>query len=289
MDVKFDCALCSINGVLNLFRKELIEEKYQEPIFKAIMEYYSHVDYSLTSTDINREVKNIICRISGLKDPFKPLKEKVNAKALEFYNKFAPEIKINNDFDKAMRLAIAGNIIDFGPGHDFNIESKINEVLNADFPINDSKELYESIKNAKSILYIGDNTGEIVFDKLFLEIINHDNVTYVVRKSPILNDSTRDDAEWIGIDKLANVITTGDDAPGVILGHVSDEFMKYFNSADLIISKGQGNFEGLLNVKDKNLFFLFTVKCKLISQILGIPIGKSVIKSASKKFTSIKK
>lgn len=281
MNVKFDCALCSINGVLTLFKKGLIEEKYQEEILKEIMKYYSTVDYSLPSTTINRGVKNIVCKISGLTDPFKPLKEEVNHKAFEYYKKYEKSVKEDkNAWQKAMRLAIAGNIIDFGPTHKFDIEKKIEEVLQADFPIDDSEKLFEEIKKAKSILYIGDNTGEIVFDKLFLEVINHKNVTFVVREKPILNDSTMEDALWIGIDKLAKVITTGDDAPGVLLDSVSNEFMEYYNNADLIISKGQGNFEGLGHITDKNLFFLFTIKCKLISEMLNVPIGKSIVKCA---------
>jgi len=284
MNTKFDCTLCSINGVLNLFKNGLIEEKYHEEILKEVMKYYSSVDYSLPSTTINRGVKNIVCKVSGLTDPFKPLKEKVNNKALEYSNKYEKTVKEDkNDWQKAMRLAIAGNIIDFGPTHNFDIEKKIEEVLKADFPIDDSEKLFEEIKNAKSILYIGDNTGEIVFDKLFLEVIDHSNVTFVVREKPILNDSTTEDAIWIGIDKLAKVITTGDDAPGVLLDSVSEEFLSHYNSADLIISKGQGNFEGLGHITDKNMFFLFTVKCKLISEILNIPIGKSVVKSAGRR------
>jgi len=281
MNVKFDCALCSINGVLNLFKKGLIEEKYQEEIFKELMEYYSTVDYSQRSTTINREVKNIVCRVSGLTDPFKPLKDKVNNKALEYYKKYEAAVKDDKDsWQKAMRLAIAGNIIDFGPTHNFDIENKIEEVFSAEFPIDDSESLFKEIKKAKSILYIGDNTGEIVFDKLFLEVINHSNVTFVVRERPILNDSTMGDALWAGIDKLAKIITTGDDAPGVLLENVSAEFLNHYNSADLIISKGQGNFEGLGHVTDKNIYFLFTVKCKLISESINVPIGKSIVKSA---------
>lgn len=158
MNVKFDCALCSINGVLNLFKKGLIEEKYQEEIFKELMEYYSKVDYSQRSTTINKEVKNIVCRVSGLTDPFKPLKDKVNNKALEYYNKYEKSVKGNVDpMQKAMRLAIAGNIIDFGPTHNFDIETKIEEVLTAEFPIDDSGKLFEEIKKAKSILYIVKN------------------------------------------------------------------------------------------------------------------------------------
>jgi len=245
------------------------------------MDYYSKADFSLPSTTLNRGVKNIVCRVSGLKDPFKPLKEQVNKKALEYYNKHESSVKTDkNALQKAMRLAIAGNIIDFGPTHNFDIDKKIEEVLEAEFPIDDSEKLFEEIKKAKSILYIGDNTGEIVFDKLFLEVINHPNVTFVVRERPILNDSTIEDAHWVGIDKLANIITTGDDAPGVLLDGVSEEFLNYYNSVDLIISKGQGNFEGLGHITDKNIFFLFTIKCNLISEILKVPVGKSIVKSA---------
>lgn len=284
MNVKFDCALCSVNGVLNLFKAGLIDEKYQEEIFKELMTYYANVDYTLPSTTINRGVKNIVCRISGLTDPFKPLKEKVNNKALEYYKKYEKSVKDSgNSWQKAMRFAIAGNIIDFGPTHNFNIEKKIEEVLQVDFPIDDSEKFFSEIKKAKSILYIGDNTGEIIFDKLFLEIINHPNVTFVVREKPILNDSTMEDAIWAGIDKLAKIITTGDDAPGVLLENVSEEFLSYYNSADLIISKGQGNFEGLGHVTDKNIYFLFTVKCKLIAESIDVPIGKSIVKSAMNK------
>lgn len=283
MNVKFDCALCSINGVLNLFKKNLIEEKYQEEIFKEIMKYYSGVDYSLRSTTINREVKNIICRSSGLSDPFKPLKNIVNQKALEYRKKYESLVFSDAEaISKAMRLAIAGNIIDFGPTHNFDIEKKINEVLTAEFPIDDSETLFKEIKNAQSILYIGDNTGEIVFDKLFLETINHPNVTFVVRNGPILNDSTMEDALWAGVDRHAKIITTGDDAPGILLESVSDEFLDHYNRADLIISKGQGNFEGLGHITDKNIYFLFTVKCKLIAESINVPIGKSIVKSALK-------
>lgn len=282
MNVKYDCILCSIRGVLNLFKKGLIEEKYQEEIFGKVLDFYSKLDYTQLSTANTREVKNIICKVSGLEDPFKPLKDMVNNKALEYYDKYSNEIKKDaNPFQKAMRLAIAGNFIDFGPNHDFDIDEKINEVFEAEFPIDDSKKLYNEVKKAKSILYIGDNTGEIVFDKLFLEVLNHPNITYTVRKSPILNDSTMEDAIWAGIDRLANVITTGDDAPGVILDSVSDEFLDYYNSVDLIISKGQGNFEGLCDITDKNLFFLFTVKCKLISDNIKVPLGKFVVKHAN--------
>ena len=279
-----DCVVCSINGTLNLFKKGLLDSKYQEEILRRILEYYSKVDYNQLTISVGKQVKKIIQEVSGISDPFKPLKDKYNKKAIEYCKKYETSIKNDaNPLNKSMRLAIAGNIIDFGPTHDFDVDKKIEEVFHAEFPIDDSTELFEEIKKAKSILYLGDNTGEIVFDRLFLEVINHNNLIFAVRHSPVLNDATMEDALFVGIDKVVSkVITNGDNAPGTLLNCVSDEFLDYFNSADLIISKGQGNFEGLSHITNKNIFFLLTVKCKLIADEIGVKYGDCIIKSVLK-------
>lgn len=288
MILKPDCITCSINGVLNLFKKGLLDSKYQEEILRRILKHYSQVDYNQLTISASREVKNIIYEVSGNPDPFKPLKDKFNQKALEYCEKYENEIKNHScSFNKALRLAIAGNIIDFGPTHNFDVDKKIEEVFKADFPVDDSEELFDEIKKAGSILYLGDNTGEIVFDKLFLEVINHPNVTFVVRHSPVLNDATMEDALFLGIDKLAKVITNGDNAPGTLLDCVSNEFLNYFNSVDLIISKGQGNFEGLSHITDKNMFFLLTIKCELIAKEIGVKYGDCIVKSAKARKSDI--
>ncbi|MDD3437307.1 MAG: ARMT1-like domain-containing protein [Candidatus Gastranaerophilales bacterium] len=279
-----DCIACSIKGTLNLFKKGLLDSKYQEEVLRKILEYYSKVDYNQLTISAGKQVKKIICEVTGIIDPYKPLKDEYNKKAIEYCKKYENIIKNDpNSFDKAMRLAIAGNIIDFGPTHDFDVDKKIEEVFKTNFPIDDSAELSGKIKKAKSILYLGDNTGEIVFDKLFLEVINHTDVTFVVRHRPVLNDATMEDALFVGLDKIVSkVITNGDNAPGTLLDCVSQEFLDYFNSADLIISKGQGNFEGLSHIKDKNIFFLLTVKCQLIADEIGVNEGDCIVKSQLK-------
>ena len=291
MKLHTDCILCAIRGILNLFKKGLIDEKYKEEILRRVLKYYSETDYNKLTLTASKETKRIIYEISGVADPFKPLKDKFNKKAMACSEEYRTLIKTSpNPFDTAMRLAIAGNIIDFGPARPFDVEKKIEEVLKADFPIDDSKELIEQIKKAKSILYLGDNTGEIVFDKLFLEAINHNNVTFAVRHSPVLNDATMEDALEVGIDKVVKkVITNGDNAPGTILDNVSEEFLEYFSSADVIISKGQGNFEGLSDVRDKNIFFLLTIKCELIAEDINVKYGDCIVKSALKHQVKILK
>lgn len=285
MKIKPECITCSINGILNLFRNGLIDEKYKEQTLRQVLKYYSEANYGDMMIGAARDVHKIVRDISGDSDPYKTLKDEFNKKAIDYCDKYESAIKNDSDaFEKSMRLAIAGNIIDFGPTHDFDVDKKIAEVMNSKFPIDDSSDLFDEIKKAKSILYLADNTGEIVFDKLFLEVINHPNVTLAVRNSPVLNDATLEDVKHIGIDKVVSkVITNGDNAPGTYLKAVSDEFIEHYNSADLIISKGQGNFEGLGDIEDRNIYFLLTVKCDVIASGIGVKKGDCIVKSALKK------
>jgi len=150
-------------------------------------------------------------------------------------------------------------------------------VLKSDFSINHSYELKEALSNAKTVLYLGDNSGEIVLDKLFIETIMHPNLHFAVRGAPVINDVTIDDARYVGIYKVADVISNGYDAPSTIIDKCSEEFQKHFNDADVIISKGQGNLEGLLHKTHKTVFFLLMVKCDVIAEALGVKKGDFVV------------
>jgi len=176
-----------------------------------------------------------------------------------------------------LRLSIAGNIIDFGANDNFNLLGTLDRVLSNDFAIDHSGSLREKIEKAKTILYLGDNAGEIVFDKYFIQIIDHPGLTYVVRGSPIINDATMKDAEFTGMNDVANVITNGYDAPSTVLNKSSEQFRKYFKDADLIISKGQGNLEGLLPLNDSRIFFLLMVKCDVIAESLNVKKDSFVV------------
>ncbi|MDD3149440.1 MAG: ARMT1-like domain-containing protein [Candidatus Gastranaerophilales bacterium] len=278
MKTHFDCVPCMINSILNVFKSGLIDKKHQENVIRAVLKYYSEIDYNVTPLKINRDLHRLVREISYNQDPYKEVKDKFNQKAISYYDEYKNLINTSkNPFQIALKLAIAGNIIDFGPTHDINIEKTIETVLSTDYAINHSAKLFEELKKAKKVLYLGDNTGEIVFDKLFIETINHPNLTYAVRQSPILNDSTMEDVKLIGIDKIANIITNGDNAPGTLLEAVSDEFLEYYNNADLIISKGQGNYEGLNTVKNRNIYFLLMAKCNIIAKDIGVKKGDFIV------------
>lgn len=133
------------------------------------------------------------------------------------------------------------------------------------------------LKKAKSLLIIGDNAGETVFDRVLIEDFLNLNITYAVRSEPIINDATIEDAYASGLEKCATLISTGCNAPGVILDECNEEFLNIFNNADIIISKGQGNYETLSEEK-KEIFFLLKAKCPVISEKLGVSVNDYVFK-----------
>jgi len=233
---------------------------------------------------IQRELNLAFRDIIGIEDPFLSEKKHSNRQAFEIYNRWKPVVfETHDSFKASLRLAIAGNIMDYGAADSFDIDSVIINVLHTDFAIDDSCLLKEKIDTAKKILYLGDNAGEIVFDKLFIETNLSDKVTYVVKSAPVLNDVTMKDADEIRMIETAKVITNGYDAPSTVLSKCSEEFMKEYNTADLIISKGQGNLEGLLKEYDDRIFFLLMVKCDVIADMLNVKKGSFIVLNGGRK------
>jgi len=181
----------------------------------------------------------------------------------------------------AVRLAIAGNVIDLGVKSNLN-ESQIHEAIETCLtePLEgDLKQFAAAITGATRILYLTDNAGEIVLDRLLIEQLPREKVTVAVRGTPVINDATRTDAETAGITGLVPVIDNGSDAPGTILEDCSGVFRRHFAEADLIIAKGQGNYETLREVP-RPLYFLLRVKCPVLAQDLGCPVGRLVLRPA---------
>ncbi|MDQ2179183.1 DUF89 domain-containing protein [Marinifilum sp. D714] len=191
--------------------------------------------------------------------------------------------KSKNPLYVAAKLAVIGNIIDYG-AHSVpdNIDSEIKHLLKKEFAFNESEEMFEAIKNAKTVLYLGDNAGEIVFDKLFIETLNHPNLIFVVRGEPIINDVTFEDSQFVKMEEVCKVISNGHDAPSTLLENCSSELQNLYKNADVVISKGQGNLEGLLDEKRDKLFFMLMAKCDSIAAKLGVKKRDLVIKQNKK-------
>jgi len=236
------------------------------------------LNYGQPIPDIHRTLNKKFSQIVGIEDLYAEEKIKSNEQALRLYSKFKTEVlESSNSFEMALKLSIAGNIMDYGPSADFNVQTTIQQVLDSDFAIDHSMELEKRIKRAKKILYLGDNAGEIVFDKLFIETSMSKDLTFAVRGGPTLNDVLLTDAHDIGLDLIADVISNGYDAPSTILSKCSEDFLKIYTEADLIISKGQGNLEGLIDENDPRIFFLLMVKCELIAEKMGVEKGDYVV------------
>jgi len=271
------CSDCLLRTYRRLFDKFNTPAKEQDDFLIYFKELLRVHDFA-TTPEIQRELSLRFNSIAGVADPFAEEKAESNRLALELYAEWKPKVTASaHPFELALRLSIAGNIMDYGANNSFDIQQTIGFVNSADFAIDHTGLLEQSIRRAKRILYLGDNAGEIVFDKLFLETIGHPDVTFVVRGGIALNDATMQDAESIGMNSVARVISNGFDAPSTVLAECSPEFLTAYHSADLIISKGQGNLEGLINENDPRIFFLLMVKCDLMAEHLGVKKGSFVV------------
>lgn len=283
MNLELDCIPCIVNSFIRLIKLEKLPHRVQEETLRKLLRLVAEADYEKSPPVLGKEMHKMIRNQLNRTDPYEDLKKKNNKMMLDMYTEFEEMIeRSSNPFNMAMRLAIAGNVIDFGPQEQLDIFETIHKVVHSTLAIDDSKFLEKDLKKANSLLYIGDNCGEIVLDKLFLETINFPNTYFAVRSGPVINDATIEDAKMVGIDKIAKVISTGDDAPGVVLDLCSDEFKKIFQKSDLIISKGQGNLEGLIDV-NQNIYFLLVTKCDLVGNLISTAKGDFVVKRSPYK------
>ena len=231
-----------------------------------------------TPSDISHKIHPIVRKVTGNKDPYKKLKDEYNRKALKMYPSLKRKVAESKDrLLTATKLAIAGNIIDFGPGSKFDLEKTIEEVLVQDFDIDHFNRFRKALQKSEKILYLGDNTGEIVFDRILLEELKDKEITFVVKGGPIINDATIEDAKFADIDKIAEIKTVSNGDPGTGVERKSKKFINFLKSVDVVISKGQGNYESLSEV-DANIFFLLKVKCPAIAKDIGVKIGGIVVK-----------
>ncbi|MDP3066331.1 MAG: ARMT1-like domain-containing protein, partial [Methanobacteriaceae archaeon] len=219
---------------------------------------------------------------TGNPDPYRLEREKSNQIAMKFLFPIKILLKKDPSLKNYLKAAIAGNVLDFGAlGLDSDIEGMFMSTMEKDLSVDHSSKLEEELKAARNVLYLADNVGEIVFDKLLIEKLHEYGVTVTValKKMPILNDACLEEALEIGLDKVAKLTTTGTDSVGVIYGDVSNEFLDLFYNSDLIIAKGLGNYEGLtaMDLKDKKIFSLLNAKCTPIARDIGVKKGENVV------------
>jgi uncharacterized protein with ATP-grasp and redox domains len=278
MKVSLDCMECNIKQLIKISNFVNASEAQQITASKKLFKMLSEVDFNKSNPEIMGESWKIIVDIYGNDNPYKEIKSFYNNLLLEVYDDIRSIIKeSDNPFLTALKIAVIGNIIDFGARHTFSKEEVIKRIKNhqeMSFKKDDSKKFEQSILNAKTILYIGDNCGEIVLDKLFIETLCFLNkevkVYFGVRGGAILNDVTVEDFNEVKMGEVATCVSSENAVPGTILKDSSKVFNDLFYNADVVIAKGQGNFESLSEVKRNGLYLLLMSKCNYVSSIIGV-------------------
>ena len=285
MKTFLDCVPCFLKQALDAARMASDDPEAHARVLRTVAGAVSKMEMDDTPPSMGQVIHRVVREETGEEDPYREVKDRFNALALSMYPGLKRTVAESDDpFGTAVRLAVAGNIIDFGARSDIDEESlgrSISESLA--WPLEDEAldGLRRAVDSADDILYVGDNAGEIVFDRVLIEEMRADRVTFVVRGAPIINDVTLRDAVDVGMTDLVAVVENGSDAPGTILSDCSEEFRERFLRADLVIAKGQGNYETLSRAPGR-IFFVLKAKCPVIARDIGCEIGAVVVRERAR-------
>lgn len=280
MKAFLECTTCIIRQTMEILQRLVDNEKKRETILRQVLLALSKLEItSLSPPELTRQAHIVLQKMIGQPDLYKELKKQSNQEVLELYPSLKSQIKKSKDpLMTAIRLAIAGNVIDFGALHRFDLDSTIKKVLAAKLPKNDYDKLKQILgQGRKKILYVGDNAGEIVFDRVLIEELNKSaEVTFAVKSKPSLNDVMMEDAQQVGLDKVCRVIESGSTTPGTVWGETTPEFRRIYREADIVIVKGQGGYETIENEKGKT-FYLLIVKCPHLAISMKRKLGDLIL------------
>ncbi|MFH1447091.1 MAG: ARMT1-like domain-containing protein [Chloroflexota bacterium] len=282
MKIYLDCYPCFLRQALEAGRMAGADETTQKAILEEVLEMLQHAKATQMPPEIAYKVQSVVKRLSGVDDPYVEVKKQSTHQALALYPRYK-EIRDASDdpLMTAVRLSIAGNIIDFGINLTYDLEEVVQRVLAQPFAIDDGQAFRKALAQADEVLYLADNAGETVFDKLLIEVLGKP-VVYVVKGAPVINDATEEDARAAGLHEVAQITDNGTDTMGTVLPVVSQKFLALFKKASFVIAKGQANYETLDDAGEK-VFCLLQVKCPIIERHLGVPLGSIVLRQSEEQ------
>lgn len=282
MKTYLDCLPCFLRQPLEASRMATVDEAVHAKVLSEVLVYLQNIPYHRPPPAIARDVQSLVKTITGCKDPYKEVKLKSNRMVEDFLPELEKTIEKSKDpLRETIKYAIIGNVIDYGSVHRFDISEMMHAASEFEIDPDVYKYFKGQLKKAQTVLYLADNAGEIFFDKLLIKHLKAlgKNVFVAVKSQPILNDATEDDAQQANLKNYSTVISADNgkqpSAPGVLLSDASEEFLRIFDSADIVISKGQGNYESL-DLCEREIFFLLVVKCPLVSSHLKTSVGDLV-------------
>ena len=283
MKTYFDCIPCFVRQTLDSVRLVTPDEAVHERVLREVLRTAAEMDLHQTAPEMAQWIHRRIREHTGQDDPYREIKDWSNRMALKLYPTLRDWVaEASLPMETAVRLAIAGNIIDFGVNSrlsEAQVRESVTHALSASLDA-DVEEFSRAVSDAGRILYLADNAGEIVFDRVLIEQISPEKVTVGVKGFPVINDATMRDADDAGVTGLVEVIDNGSDAPGTILADCSEAFLERFHNADLVIAKGQGNYE-TLSEADKDIYFLLKAKCPVIAADIGCQVGSLVMRRST--------
>jgi uncharacterized protein with ATP-grasp and redox domains len=281
MKAKPDCIVCMFKQGLNTVRLVTDDTDTHLRVLSELGRHATDICINQTPAALSQPAYEIVAELTGIADPFNKLKKEANTTALTMLDSLRAMIRSTDaPLARALHIAVAGNVIDLGIlGHDLDIKADVESILNQDFAVNAIEDFRKELTAGRKLLYLGDNAGEIVFDSLLIEQLleKEMEVVFTVKSGPIINDATMEDAEATGMTKLVKVIETGSNDIGVNWNNASDEFRAAFESADVVLGKGHGNFE-TCNDRRENIYFLLKAKCEMVAAELGVELGDIVFK-----------
>jgi uncharacterized protein with ATP-grasp and redox domains len=298
MKVHLECIPCFLEQAVRISRHATEDPGAQEALVRAVLRECEGMDFSIAPARMGQRIHRLAREISGNADPYREAKLIQNRDALALIPSMREKIRASEDpLGAAIRLSVAGNLIDYGPSQGAQpteFKEAIQRIFSQTAGLEEIAELKRELHCAASILILGDNAGEIALDLVAIEEMERagvdlSRVTYAVRGAPVLNDATLEDATAVGITDKVRVIDTGTDAPGILMEQACEVFRQALAEADLVLSKGQGNFETLeeeLAAKPPwttaKVFYLLMVKCPIVSRHTGLPRGSLLVARADR-------
>ena len=273
MNIKPDCLVCLYNQALKTSKLLNLDDETSAKILFEVAKILPNYSLNFTPPEIAEDTYALIEKITNNPDPLLKAKKEAIKEAKSFKPFLYEEIKKSSDkLLTALKIAVAGNVIDFGAKKQFSLKETIENIFNTPFKIDNYLELKEKLKTAKKIVIIGDNSGENIFDVILADVLKslYDiEIFYFVRGKPIINDVTLKEANESDMNKFAKIVDTGVPTPGYNLKYANELSKKIFLDADVVISKGMGNFESLYEIANREIFYLFIVKCNVVASAIN--------------------
>jgi len=283
MTIDTTCVECIINQSLKVANAINATSELEESLLSSTKEMSREFSFKLSPPEVASDVYEKMAHIAGRSDLYEKQKVEATQLALSFIPSLKEHLKSsNNQLLTATKIAVAGNVIDLAAEVLFDLSEELGKIFETNFAHNDFEELQTQLQNAKSLVVLGDNVGEHIFDYLFIETVQKlypsISISYFVRGNPIINDVTLKEAKEAGFDKLCNLVDSGVNTPGFAYTRATQEAQKLFDEADVVVSKGMGNYECLSPADRENIFFLLKVKCGVVADSLNQEVGDIICK-----------